>query len=114
MLSYVIDTLQGGECVCQSVGVAFSHHITNSKATALSRKFSWSIASVPKFLEAAYFSTEHLEPTSTLTLRQLPEKNSLKIRFTYSLHGTPYARLGYARLLAKALHGVRLTEPTLA
>nr|VDC96243.1 unnamed protein product [Brassica oleracea] len=57
MLSYVIDTLQGGECVCQSVGVAFSHHITNSKATALSRKFSWSIASVPKFLEAAYFST---------------------------------------------------------
>ncbi|CAN6822442.1 unnamed protein product, partial [Brassica oleracea] len=78
MLSYVIDTLQGGECVCQSVGVAFSHHITNSKATALSRKFSWSIASVPKFLEAAYFSTEHLEPTSTLTLRQLPEKNSLK------------------------------------
>ncbi|CAN6983822.1 unnamed protein product, partial [Brassica oleracea var. botrytis] len=32
-------------CVCQSVGVAFSHHITNSKATALSRKFSWSIAS---------------------------------------------------------------------
>lgn len=60
MLSYVIDTLQGGECVCQSVGVAFSHHITNSKATALSRKFSWSIASVPKFLEVRKLSIYNL------------------------------------------------------
>lgn len=66
--------LERGECVCQSVGLAYSHLITNLKATALSPKFSWSIASMPKFLEAAYFSTGYLEPTSTLSLRQLPEK----------------------------------------
>ncbi|CAN7108110.1 unnamed protein product [Brassica rapa subsp. narinosa] len=55
---------EGCEFEYQSVGLAFSHFITNSKSTALSQNFSWSIASVPKFLELCSLLSPESEETT--------------------------------------------------